>query len=216
MNFLAHYYFDHQVGKPEYNLGLIFPDILRNFVPRTRLSLTVDVPRETKEHALLQGCIQHVDSDKVFHAWQGFHDLMEMVTKKIRTSKYPIGRDWFVSHILVELIMDYYLLQKNPNLATMLYTDFALVDTKVIDSFLACNEFSNFERFHHGYDHFMKLRYLESYAESGSIVFALGKICTKMKLEPFSEQQKALLQSIIEDIYEVLQPYMEALDVELK
>lgn len=216
MNFLAHYYFDHQEGRPEYNLGLIFPDIVRNFVPRTKLSLTIDIPKQNKEYDILQGCIQHVESDKVFHAWQGFHDLMDIVTQKIRASKYPIGRDWFVSHILVELTMDYYLLQKQSNLATMLYTDFAMVDTKVIDSFLAHHQFSKFEQFHSGYAHFMKLRYLESYAESDNIVYALGKICTKMKLEPFSEQQKALLQSIIEEISEVLHPYMEALDVELK
>lgn len=216
MNFLSHYYFDHKKDSPYFNLGLIFPDILRNFVRGSKLDLTIEINNSANQLELLKGCIQHVQSDKVFHAWQGFHDAMEFVTKRIRASEYDIEKDWFISHILVELAMDHYLINQDTKLASKLYTDFNLVDTSEMHSFLGRHDFSKFDLFQNGFDRFMKVRYLESYTEQDNIVYALGRICTKMKLPPFSNEQKDLLKSIIEGLNERMPKMIAELNVELK
>ncbi|MBO6515354.1 MAG: hypothetical protein JJ975_02285 [Bacteroidia bacterium] len=216
MNFLSHYYFDQQKGNGYFNLGLIFPDIVRNFVRGTKLNLNIDISNESNELQLLRGCIQHVQSDKIFHSWQGFHDMMHQVTQQIRASEHDIDKDWFISHILVELALDHHLIKANPQLAKNLYTDFETVEIEVLHSFLARNDFSNFDQFTLGFDRFMKHRYLESYVESDNIVFALGKICNKMGLTPFSDGQKSLLKQLVEELCDEMAPWVLKLDEELK
>ncbi len=216
MNFLSHYYFDKQEGNPYFNLGLIFPDIVRNFVRGSKLDLTIDMKDELPVASLQKGCIQHVQSDKVFHAWDEFIDAMDMVTGHIRKNPVPFKKDWFIAHILVELTMDHYLILNNPNLANKLYTDFEIVDTEHIHSFLRRNDFSKFDLFQKGFDHFMSVRYLESYTEPNNIVYALGRICTKMRLPPFSEEQKQLLKSVIKVLHNKMPQMVEDLKVELK
>lgn len=216
MNFLSHYYFDSVPGNPYFNLGLIFPDILRNFVRGSKLNLTIEISDAPEQMNLLKGCIQHVQSDKVFHAWQGFHDAVDFVTQSIRASEHDIEKDWFIAHILVELAMDHYLIKKHETLATKLYTDFEMVDTVQMHSFLQRHDFSNFDLFQNGFDRFMNVRYLESYTEEDNIVYALGRICTKMKLQPFSEVQKQLLKTIVQALTLKMPAMVAELKVELK
>ena len=80
VNFLSHYYFDHQEGNPYFNLGLIFPDIVRNFVRGSKLNFTIDMKDTPSADSLQKGCIQHVQSDKIFHAWDGFIEAMDFAT----------------------------------------------------------------------------------------------------------------------------------------
>lgn len=182
----------------------------------SKLNLTIEMNDAPDQAELLKGCIQHVQSDKVFHAWQGFHDSMDFVTQNIRASEHDIDKDWFISHILVELTMDHYLIKKHDTLASKLYTDFEMVDTVQMHSFLQRHDFSNFDLFQNGFDRFMKVRYLESYTEEDNIVYALGRICTKMKLQPFSEVQKQLLKSIVQALTLKMPALVAELKVELK
>ena len=216
VNFLSHYYFDHQEGNPYFNLGLIFPDIVRNFVRGSKLNFTIDMKDTPSADSLQKGCIQHVQSDKIFHAWDGFIEAMDFATDFMRNSPLNFQKDWFIAHILVEVTMDHYLILNSPNLASKLYTDFEIVDTEHIHSFLRRNDFSKFDLFQKGFDRFMKVRYLESYTEPNNIVYALGRICTKMRLPPFSEEQKQLLKSIITELNDKMPPMVEDLKVELK
>ncbi|MFT5724050.1 MAG: hypothetical protein ACI9JN_001167 [Bacteroidia bacterium] len=216
VNFLSHYYFDSKPDQAYFNLGLIFPDIVRNFVRGSKLDLTIKIDDAHLQHDLLMGCIQHVQSDKTFHAWIGFHDTMDFVTQRIRMSEHDIDKDWFIAHILVELAMDHYLLNQHTELANKLYTDFGNVDTAQVHSFLGRNDFSKFDSFQNGFDQFMNVRYLESYTKADNIVYALGRICTKMNLKPFTELQKQLIKSIIFDLNSKMPQLVSDLKVELK
>ncbi len=216
MNFLSHYYFDKKQDEAYFNLGLILPDIVRNFVRGTKLNYNLSIPESEEEQQLLKGCIQHVQSDKIYHSWKGFHDGMDFITQRIRNSETDINKDWFIAHILTELTMDHYLVNKHPNLASNLYTDFEKVETQILLSFLGKHDFHKFDQFSLGFDRFMKFRYLESYTESHNIVFALGKICNKMGLSPFSEGQKALLKQIVTELAAKMPQSVVELDAELK
>jgi len=215
VNFLSHYHFDHQKDNPEYNLGLIFPDLLRNFVRGSKLKLGSKEPSEKQAKQLHLGCVEHVASDKIFHAWEGFHEGMADITRMIRTEDIGIRKDWFIAHILFELTMDYYLINRDGSLASNLYTDFGQVDTKTMQHFLELHDFDNFDKVMNGFNRFMEVQYLESYTRSESIVFALGKICTKMKLEPFTEKQKFFLNDVVIKLNEKMPTWVERLEVEL-
>ncbi|MCB9262249.1 MAG: hypothetical protein H6607_07740 [Flavobacteriales bacterium] len=216
MNFLSHYYFDHQKGNPHFNLGLILPDLVRNFVKGSKLNFGINQPEDEPQLQLFKGCIKHVASDKIFHAWGGFHHLMEIITYQIRNSSEDIDKDWFVAHILAELTIDYYLIKRHPQLANNLYNDFELVDTQALHSYLQKSGFNTFEKFDAGFDRFMEMRYLESYQKKDNIVFALGKICTKMGLKSFTNEQKSLISDIIELLSDEMPQTVVKLEFELK
>ncbi|MBI1307845.1 MAG: hypothetical protein GC181_14675 [Bacteroidetes bacterium] len=198
MNFLAHYYFDKKTGEPYYNLGLLLPDLTRNFIKGARLKPESTYLQNPVEKQISLGCLQHIQSDKVFHSWSGFLNLMDLSTEQMRSSGISIKRDWFVSHILVELVIDQWLLRKHPSLAIELYTDFESLDIEVILGFLAHLEINNFESFEKGWKHFMEVRYLESYVKTESILYALDRICTKVGLDPFTDRQKTSLQIVVD------------------
>lgn len=196
MNFLAHYYFDHKPNKVYYNLGLILPDLVRNFVKGTKLDLEKD-QQSGNANSLKNGCIKHVASDKLFHNWEGFLDSMDRIINMIRQSEHDFKKDWFVAHILSELILDKVLLEIEPNLAKRIYIDYRQVETLDLHKFLGTQNFSKFDEFDRGFQQFLDKEYLQSYENNENIIYALGKICNKMKLSAFSDQQKSLLSDII-------------------
>ena len=212
---MSHYFFDKRLNDPHFNFGLLLPDLVRNFSPGSKLKLVGATYEGPTERSLLDGCLQHADSDKIFHAWSGFHELMSIVTTRIRAEE-AIEKDWFVAHILVELVMDHFLLKGDLLLANRLYTEFEMLDMDVIQSFLSRNDLPKFEQFESGMGHFMRIRYLEKYHETASILYALTKICTKVKLSPFTESQKRLLNQLVLDLVKQMPNRVVELHEELK
>ncbi len=215
LNFLAHFYFDRRKDDPHFNFGLLLPDLVRNFEPGTKLRLSGATFNGNVEQSLFEGSLQHVESDKIFHSWEGFNEMMLIVTDAIRGADGNIKKDWFVAHILVELVMDHFLLLKQPDLAKRLYTDFEMLDMVHVQSFLARNHLPNFEQFDTGMGHFMHVRYLEKYHETASIIYALGRICTKVKLTPFTDSQVKLLKQIVHTLVEQMPKKVSELHEEL-
>lgn len=204
MNFLSHYYYDHKPGEEYFNLGLIFPDLLRNFVPGARIEPGGAKHEAESSIALQQGCISHVNSDIKFHDSEVFKGLTNNVTQLIRNSRDPIRRDFFVAHIFVELLLDRSLLLVNPDLASRLYSDYERVDSQAIKQFLSSYDFDKFEQFKYGFERFLGTRYLEHYVDPQIILYSTERICTRMKLPAFSKGQKNVLLHI-----------MDALDVNI-
>lgn len=198
MNFLSHYFYDHKKGDSYFNLGLILPDLLRNFVPGSKIEVE-SVQHSTSESlALKDGCTLHVQSDVKFHAWPTFKELMSTVTSMIRNSEHPIARDFFISHIFVELLLDRKLLLSHPSLANELYSDFERVESQALKQFLSSYQFDKFEQFNAGFKRFLEVRYLEHYGDPQIILYSTERICTKMRLPTFSKGQKNVLLHIID------------------
>lgn len=217
MNFLSHFYFDRKENDPYFNFGLLFPDLLRNFIKGAKLKPKFDQTWDQKELISLdQGCTKHVYSDKIFHGWDGFEDGMQVVIDEIRNSNIEFRKDWFIAHILVELVLDKILINRHPNLATQLYDDYEQVEMALVKKFITHYEIEGAEEFSKGFDHFMQVRYLESYREYTNIVYALGRIYTKMKLPPFSKEQKELLLVVAATTEKAMDNRIEELESLLK
>jgi hypothetical protein len=196
LNFLAHYYFDRIDHDPHHNLGLILPDLVRNFVKGTKFKYEA-VPESAAAKSLLHGCLAHIKSDKIFHEWEGFLESMDRIIEEIRHADLGLRKDWFIAHIFSELILDHALLKIHPNLAIELYTDYEKVDIAPLEEFLDSQNFNRFDLFLEGYRRFMKHQYLLSYKDEESVLYALGRICTKMRLPAFTDEQIVLFQRIM-------------------
>jgi len=213
LNFLSHYYFDKQANKFHFNLGLLFPDLVRNFIKGAKLKTHRNPWIHPMEIELYEGCMKHVISDKLFHNWEGFIDGMDLSNKFLRRSKEEFQKDFFISHILVELVIDKILLNRYPNLANDLYEDYSRVDRQVITRFLNNYSINDSDLFFKGFDRFMEVQYLKNYKYFSNIVYALGRICTKMRLAPFSEYQKKLIDDLAQEIEEFEKDRLNELEV---
>ena len=202
MNFLAHYHFDHKKDDPHFNVGLLFPDLLRNFIPGARFHELDPSALGSGAGSLYSGCLQHIASDKIFHSWTGFNEGMSVAGESFKGSNEPFERLFFVNHIFVELVIDKMLVNDHPHLPEQLYADFEMAERGVFDEMLQALEISEPDRFYLEYDRFMEVQYLRKYKEYSNIAYALGRICTKMGLKPFTEYQKSYLHAVAERIEE--------------
>jgi hypothetical protein len=200
LNFLSHYYYDHKKNQPYYNLGLLLPDLLRNFVRGTKIDVNSVSHQELESTHLKEGCLKHIASDVKFHNWNTFKNLMSDATRLMRTSAHPIQRDFFVSHIFIELLLDRSLLSRVPDLANQLYSDFEQVEIQAVNQFLNAHQFYKFEQFERGFKRFLDVRYLEHYTDPQIILYSTERICTKMRLPTFSKGQKSVLLDIIDTL----------------
>ena len=77
------------------------------------------------------GCNKHFASDRKFHNWMTFVELTNKDTDMIRESgDKDINRDYFITHIMVEILLDKILLDQNPTLADDFY---AMIDSVEMD-----------------------------------------------------------------------------------
>lgn len=216
MNFLAHYYFDARIGRPHFNFGLLMPDLVRNFIRGGRLPADLIASDHVAVDGIYKGCVQHKDSDRIFHNWSGFTESMELCNDRLKSCPEPFPRYFFHAHILSELVLDKILLNEQPGLADKLYTDFEQIDLTAVRLFLQNHEINNFHDFQLGFDRFMEVRYLTKYMHFTNIVYALGQIGKKMRLQPFTEYQKAFLLEVSEEIESHLRPIIPDLQSALR
>lgn len=210
MNFLAHYYFDRSKD-PHYNLGLILPDLYRNFVRGGRIKES-DLMSFSHQHPIAGGSRKHFESDRKFHRCdvfvRGERNILEQLRKFEGT---PFDRDYFLAHILYELMLDHALLRIHEDLATALYADFDILEYELVRDFVRPFGAHRVDTFFSGLNQFRGIRYLEQYHSEETVVFSLGKICNKMNIAPFYEDQKTFLIEmvnsfrpiIVEDITEL-------------
>jgi len=212
VNFLSHYYFDRRPKQAHFNFGLLFPDLVRNFIKGAKFKEYKTPWTEPIQQELFAGCLEHVLSDKIFHNWEGFIEAMDFSNGILRKSAEPFQKDFFISHILVELVIDKILLNRHDNLAEELYEDYSQVNREAIRTYLSNYNINEHERFFSGFDRFMEVQYLRNYKDFSNIVYALGRICTKMRLQAFTVYQKKRLELVSAEIESFIEPKL----IELK
>jgi hypothetical protein len=218
VNFLAHYYFDRKED-PHYNLGLLFPDLLRNFIKRAKIPFhtlqTGTLPLEIQQ--LVSGCLQHVESDKRFHNWRGFVYWNDWLLERIRSQpNIVIEKDWFVAHIFSELLMDKIILNEHPSIADEMYASFEHVNMEEVLRFIRLQGIEHDERFEHGFVRFMESKYLNHYARNEGVIFALGKISAKMGLPEATKDEQNFLHELADELTPIMKPMIDELQRILK
>lgn len=193
MNFLSHYYFTQYANDPYYTLGSMLPDLLRNYGGVWRISPEKERERFKRDpalHALLKGWDLHLQVDKIFHSSPVF--IAE--TGELRKLFVPVFtrlpiRPFFLAHVAYELILDSLLLQEKAVNTANFYQELAACDREIIQTFLIQAGLPDPSAFFVFLDSFLKAKYLESYASSKSVVYALDQIGRRVWHEKFNEQE---------------------------
>lgn len=193
MNFLSHYYFTQDEPNPYYTLGSLLPDLFRNhranwkFNPEKQPELFAG--DDDLEH-LLRGWSLHLEVDHLFHDAALFKQESSILRKDlVRVFQQLPKRPFFLAHIGYELLLDSLLIRHRLVDTHKFYATLAACQTEVIERFLNKLGMYHNERFYDFLDDFISSRYLESYAKTESIVYALDRIGRRVWIEPFSEEE---------------------------
>lgn len=116
-----------------------------------------------------------------------------------------MDKDFFVGHILVELLLDKVLLDKEPTLADSFYDIFKNVELDRLLKYLRYFGLMDDELFVHGFEKFLELEYLKTYTSHENVVYAVDKVVQRTGLEPLTDGQKQLLERICVTI----EPHLE-------
>tara|TARA_B100001057_G_C22535184_1_gene827365 strand:+ start:35 stop:691 length:657 start_codon:yes stop_codon:yes gene_type:complete len=217
VNYLSHYYFDRDEDNKYFNLGLILPDLARAHIAKLRINPYKNITFTTKEIASMNdGCNKHFASDRKFHNWMTFVELTNKATDMIRESgDKDINRDYFITHIMVEILLDKILLDKNPSLADDFYAMIDSVEMDWILKFMRYSGLQDDELWKGQHRRFMKAAFLKSYTSIENVIAAVEGVCANLGMIELNDDQRNLLIEICEAIEPELARSIEALEIQL-
>ena len=217
MNYLSHYYFDRDEDNKYFNLGLILPDLARAHIAKLRINPYKNITFTTKEIASMNdGCNKHFASDRKFHNWMTFVELTNKATDMIRESgDKDINRDYFITHIMVEILLDKILLDKNPSLADDFYAMIDSVEMDWILKFMRYAGLQDDELWKGQHRRFMKAAFLKSCTSVENVIAAVEGVCANLGMIELNDDQRNLLIEICEAIEPELARSIDALEIQL-
>ena len=217
MNYLSHYFFDRVEDNKYYNIGLILPDLARSHISKLRINPYRNIEFTTEEiGSINRGCNKHFESDRKFHNWNVFVTLSQEATDAMRESgDKDLDRDYFLSHILIEMLLDKILLDKNPTLAAEFYDMINDVEMEWILKYLRYSGLQDDELFKGNHRRFMKAAFLKDYTSIENVVNILEKVAVKTGLNEFTDGQKELLVEISRTLEPQLERSIDQLEIQL-
>lgn len=198
MNYLSHFYFFNKPNTPYYNCGLVFPDWLGAY-KRKRLSknLIIDTANEQE---LAAGIEHHFLGDRIFHGSEYFKEHahgIKLILEKTSMNK-DLFRFSFISHVILEMMIDRLLLLKHPHLGTQFYDNLdACDDTQLL--YFAQRNSSADEGFKTMVEKFKHYRFILGYVNTGNFVYSLNRIIGRVGIN-FNESQVVELTAVIPEI----------------
>lgn len=210
MNFLSHYYFTQHKKDPYFSMGTILPDLLRNYKGSWKIKPEKEVWKFKKNphfDSLSKGWSMHLAVDNQFHTSTIFLKESSALRRRLAPvfKRLPI-RPFFLAHIGYELILDSLLIQNELVNTDDFYREIEDCELNIILDFLrtaGIKDPSGFAAFLHS---FIESRYLESYSESKSIVYALDRIGRRVWQEKFNEHEIKESILIVQELKEWLNP----------
>ncbi|QNK62971.1 hypothetical protein H7F33_00135 [Pedobacter sp. PAMC26386] len=208
MNFLSHFYFERKNSNDYVVMGVVLPDLIKNadkdwnLNPQKDEYLFRDVPDYA---ALLSGWKRHLEVDRLFHSSVFFKEqtanLKQLILPALQTG--PV-KPFFLAHIGLELILDHLLLTQSLVDTAHFYRQLTAAHTESLTGFLKYAGLPDQGRFDHFLGKFISSEYLFSYEKIENITYALNRICMRLWLNPFTEEQLQILTKKLEEFKQQL------------
>ncbi|MVN21110.1 ACP phosphodiesterase [Mucilaginibacter arboris] len=198
MNFLSHFYFDRNCNDAYQVLGSVMPDLLRN-ADKEALIKPERLPAQTDPTicSLILGWKKHLEIDRHFHSSDFFkhhaHQLKLLLTPAVAGSAV---KPFFLGHIALELILDNLLLTTHTVFADDFYDHLKNAEEANIRAFLELNGVDP-QKFLSFYTLFINEKYLYSYIELNSVVYALKGVCKRIWKDPFTKHQEEAVSEVV-------------------
>lgn len=183
MNYLAH---GHDLTEHPFVLaGTAAPDWIRACRRRSRLRLErLPAPDEVpaRDAALIRGIRRHFADDVAFHASEAFEEAQREVGALLRRDHPDLQRASFLAHILVEILLDAWLMWRDPTLADRYYE---ALDTLPLDTVVtSLNAWATEPavRLASWIEGFRRIQFLRTYRDDGEVVARLEGVARRVQL----------------------------------
>lgn len=195
MNYLSHGY--RFLDDPLFLAGTAVPDWLsvvnRRVRARKRLVEPVVAATESDEiRRIGQGILQHHKDDDTFHRCAPFQQLEGELGREFRRhmpDKYD-HRPGFLGHIVVELLLDQCLAERDKTLLDRFYAAMDLVDAELIETTVNLMAAKKTDKLAWFIDRFRKERFLYDYGVDATLFLRLNQVLTRVRLPPMEEGVK--------------------------
>ena len=145
-----------------------------------------------------------------------FVDLTTRATDMIRESgDKDISRDFFITHILVELLLDKVLVEKYPELPDEFYAMIESVEHDWVLKYMRYAGLQDDELWKGQHKRFMKAGFLRNYTSIENVVDAVEQVAIRTGLTSLTDDQRNLLIEICEAIEPDLERSLDALEIQL-
>jgi len=199
---------------PWHNVGLLFPDLLRIFTKSQRISENRWIKNKTTYIPdLAKGIEKHFEADDKFHNWPWFIQMNHELALKIRESKTGLRRDWFMAHIFIELAIDHVLVSENQSMVEDLYQDLELCSSSDWAVFFEKENYHEIDLWNKGYRNFSDHRYIFTYKDTHSIIYALSRIYENTGAGVINDLQNEFLLVLLNDFIPELKTKMKELNI---
>lgn len=222
MNFFSHFFVDFDPNKPAFNAALVAPDILRNFTPNQskfhfehfQQITSRDQPKaEPILHDFFNGCLQHIQRDKEFHQSQLFQEIYQSQRSnwQLTCPKFQIPRFWFSLHVVIEIMIDSYLISNNLEKLHLFYNTLES-QQETYRKAIELMGHTQIDHFMERYNRFCSHQYLFHYQDLERVGFALHKIHEQVNLDstwytPNNDDHRAFWESTYAGVCSVLEKY---------
>ena len=187
MNFLSHYYLHNDLNDNHFTVGLTMPDLIGFHSRKIRLTKKklykmISVEQEQKVKSLITGMILHLYVDQWFHGSKFFKEKLIFLQNAYKEfNKKQNVFPHFFSHILLEILIDRYLLMIRPNIADQFYNSY-----KRFDFAKASNVFFKIDHFDQ--DKFIEFAvgvanssFLKEYVHDHLIISILSRVSNRLR-----------------------------------
>lgn len=204
MNYLSHYYFDKDDNRPHYILGLILPDLVRTFNRQRLHKQIIGEHWVAPIQALQEGVNKHHHIDKLFHGSKffktynkkAFKELQEIELRGITKYKH------FVSHVLIEMLLDRLLLKEDVNTGFTFYSKLNATDKYIfMDYFHHIPAIKgDLEELWDFFQRFCSLKFLFDYQHNDGMILRLNEVMKRITKQQFTVEDCEKLSGFIEGL----------------
>ncbi|MGZ3853163.1 MAG: ACP phosphodiesterase, partial [Bacteroidia bacterium] len=106
-------------------------------------------------------------------------------------------KTFFLGHIALELILDNLLITTDKVSPDEFYDHLSTCNNDVIEEFLNFSGLAETDQFFRFYENFKRSRYLETYAETQQIAYALRRICMRIWNDPFTPEHEGKMNAVL-------------------
>lgn len=193
MNYFSHFFLDKDSADSLFFVGIATPDLISTFDRSKRLKASQlhrlqassIPPGKLSFH---RGVMRHFEVDRVFHSSDFFKRETVLLTRKLQKTfgKERVPRAFFVSHILLELILDRILINQH---SALLYSFYRHFEHREVKDLVALTEWIMQQPLP-GYDAFLKRfsekQFLYHYAHWDFLINVTRSILTKVGVQECS------------------------------
>lgn len=207
MNYLSHGY--RFLDDPWFLAGTAVPDWLSvvNRRMRARVRLVEPIVKSTTSETTQQlgrGILQHHHDDGVFHTCDTFMMLEAKAAAKFRRimpDRFD-HRPGFLGHVVVELLLDTVVEERNPGSLALYYKALASIDSESLQQKVNSMATRTSDKLGWFIQKFHEERFLEDYSSDGGLLLRLNQVMKRVKLPVLPKETLQLfceLRPIVRD-----------------